>query len=383
MGYKIKKILDASISSVILLFAIILNLIAFLSRNIYTFYSSSSFVGNIITLLLIIAIQRKISKKEQLLIIYFLILFVYALLSFIILDGGLAGAIIATYSILIFWVYKRCKFNSGIFKLLILCFMCLNLFWVISSPGYFAKYSNNVNKYLNSNLVGAIIMYTAIYISIFIRNSKWVVAKLTLPILYLLSFWGLLNCQARGSFITLLIFIIFDVIVPKKVWRNKRIAIGIMLMIIIAGTLFPYIYTKMYSQYSNSVTPFIKKPLYTGREEIWHDFFTVTSGKGLSNFLFPMSSLWPKPLLELHNAYLAIIADFGVIGFILFYGFWVKQVTNLYKRNEISDFRISLLLGFLVLLINAYIEPSILRYTMSFFSYMSLGLALNDNDIET
>lgn len=360
---------------------IIINYFSFLNIELFDFYNSISFYGNFVALMVIIIMNNKFNKSDQELIFYLLLFLSYGFLSLIITAGQIGSVITPIFSILTLWVFKKIKFDNRYLKIITIIMISLNLFWIISSPGYYQKFFMNKNDFLNSNTIGMILMYTSIYISIFIRRLDWKGARYISLAIHLFSGWGILNCEARGSFICLLVFVLFDLIIPKNIWRRRNIVLYISILIIIMGVFFTYIYVKMYINGYNYTIPFINKPLYTGREVIWLNFyFEIT--QSYKSLLFGLGSdavLWSGNSLNLHNNYLTVLTNFGIVGYILYYSFWVKQIANVYKNNQVSDFQISLILGFITILVNGYFEVSMLWHNMFFFNFMFLGLAINSN----
>jgi O-antigen ligase len=90
--------------------------------------------------------------------------------------------------------------------------------------------------------------------------------------------------------------------------------------------------------------------------------------------------LWTGDSLNLHNNYLTVLTNLGLVGFLLYYGFWIKQIKNVYKHKKISNYQIRLLLGFLCVLVNGFLEVSMLWQNVFFLNFMFLGLSFDDKD---
>jgi O-antigen ligase len=225
-------------------------------------------------------------------------------------------------------------------------------------------------------------MFTAIYSNILsqkvFKDRRFI--NVIAIIRIVLSGWAILNCQARGAFVSLIVFVFLDKVVPKAIWRNRRITMLIVSSIIFVGIAFTYIYSQMYLKGVNFTLPFSQKPIFTGREIIWLNFY----GQMLKNktaLFFGLGSsadLWEGNRLNLHNSYLTILTNFGIVGFFMFYGFWIYQIKSLIKKYVLSNLQIKLILGFIIVLILGYIEVSILWHNMFFLNYLFLGLAFED-----
>ncbi|MEH7014858.1 O-antigen ligase family protein, partial [Neobacillus niacini] len=197
-------------------------------------------------------------------------------------------------------------------------------------------------------------------------------------IILVVSSWAIINVESRGALMTLIMFIILNNFLPWKFWRNRRITLVVFSLVIFIGTIFPVIYTQMYISGVNYSIPFTTKSLYTGREVIWLNYFEMANKP--AEWLFGLGSnakLWAGEHLNVHNNYLAILTNFGVIGFLLYYGFILKQIDNIYKKGKLNKYQCSLIIGFLCVLIYGFVEVSTFWYIMFFFNFMFLGLAHN------
>ncbi len=364
-------------NGIIYLLALI-NLISFFNLRFFSIYNNYFMFLNLAGIVIFFIMYRRFKVKEYELILFLLLFMVYGLGTLFITGGGLGSVLMPFYSILVYWAIKKSYFNEKKIKIIAIVILLLNLYWTINSPGYFEKFLFDRENYFNSNTIGSILAFTCIYIVIFMKKLDTKGHKVLTILIYISSIWGILNTQARGSLITLLAFFMLDFLVSKKVWIKKKITIFISILIILTGFTFTYIYTIMFI---NGVDlPIINKSLFTGREIIWLNFYREITQNNYS-LLFGLGSaadLWTGHTLNLHNSYLTIFTNFGLIGFILYFTFWIKQINNLYRFRDLSVFQIRLLLGFLCVLIYGYIEVSILWHPMFFFNFMFLGLANNE-----
>lgn len=377
---KIKNLLSDNF----LVLLIVINLISFINISLFNIYDSLFFYVNLASIISIILLQNRFLKKDIELIMFLLFFLSYGLLTLFITDGGIGSVLTPFYSILVFLAIKRTGISRKSLKILTVIIILLNLFLVINSPGYYEKWFFNREEYINSNTIGMVLMYTAIYSSIFLRRLKYKNAKLYIFIIYGLSIVGLLNVQSRGSLLTLSSFIVLDTFVSNKLWRNGRFVKLFYLILLGLGLLIPYIYTRMYNSGLQFDIPFTGKTLYTGREIIWNNFYHELSNNNMSVFfgLGSNAELWSGRALNVHNNYLGVIANFGGIGFALYYGFWLSQIHSLFKKDQIESYQISLLVGFFSILVNGFFEISTLWHVMFFFNFMFLGLAMSEKNLK-
>ena len=116
--------------------------------------------------------------------------------------------------------------------------------------------------------------------------------------------------------------------------------------------------------------------MYSGREAIWLNFFNIVFDN-VNNFLFGLGSkaeLWENHRLNLHNNYLAIFTNFGLVGFLLYYGFLFKEILNISKNKNLKNYHLSSLLGFLSVLFYGFIEVTTFWFIMFFFNFLFFGI---------
>ena len=379
-GFKIKTIGDR-----LLLFIIILNSISFLGNSIFKIYSRFGLYINFILTIVILAFYNRINKKEQNILMYLSFFTIYSLFTLFITNGGVGSVLIPLYSVLIIITFMKWKPNNLEIKTMLILFTIINLFWVFNSKDYYLKALYNKDKFINSNIIGMLLMYTFIYISIFLRKIKFKGNNILICIFFLISAWAILNCQSRGSFVTLVLFFILDNFIPKGFWKKKKRLLKMVILIIVMGVVFPYIYTTLYKTGINVSIPFTNKSLFTGREGIWNNFF-INIKRSPVYLFFGLGSkvaLWEGHNLNLHNNYLAIITNFGIIGFVLYYGFFIIQINKINTNKNISHYQVSLVLGFLCVLILGFLEVTTLWHIMLLFNFMFLGLARSNNNSES
>lgn len=377
------KVSQKSTANLVLTFLIVLNCIAFLNKNIFDIYVNLAYYGNLLALVLIILIKNKINRNEIKGYFFLVIFFTYGLFTLLITKGGFGSILTIAYSFLLIFAFRNYQLDNKKLKILLIIFISINIYWFFNSKGYYIKAVYNKEKYINSNTIGMLLMYTAIYIKIILGKLKIKFYKFIYLLIYLLSIIAIINCESRGSLLTLLLFIFMDSILPKFFWRSRRWTIMIIIIVIVVGTVFPYLYTEMYAKGIEYKLPFTSKSLYTGREIIWLNYFNLM-GNGVINWLFGLGSnakLWSGESLNLHNNYLAVITNFGVIGYFLYYLFLIKQISMIYKKKKMSKYQISSIIVCLSILINGFIEVSTIWHMMFFFNFLFIGLASSDDQV--
>lgn len=357
----------------------LLNLLAFINLKFYTIFESYLIYVNFCLLIFILLMQEKISKNDKRTILYIIILLICSFFTILINSGGIGSTLLPIYGILLYTAIKKIRFNKNTIQIITISMIILNVYISINSIGYYELFLFNQDIYLNSNTIGSILMFTAIYIGLFTRKLKWKYSSFIKWGIYLVSLWAILNTQSRGAIVCLVIYVFFDEFFPKRFWRNKKFTLSLVLSIIIFGILFTLIYTHFYKQNINLVLPFTSKSLYTGRELIWSNYYIQIESNPLS-LIWGLGSdinLFDGKSLNLHNSYLGILTNFGIVVFVVYYSFWFFEIKRLMESSP-SNFKISLLLGFVIVLIYGYFEVSMLWVVIFIYNFMFLGLANND-----
>ncbi|MGQ7318906.1 O-antigen ligase family protein [Streptococcus suis] len=369
-----------SIGSTVLLFFILYNSISFINMRLFVMYDKIAFYVNLLMLILLFIFQNKIYKHEQENFLFLVIFSSYGLFSLLFTGGGIGSVVTPIYSILLIILLSRSSFSKNMIKLLVITLLIVNMILVYNSPGYYVKALYDKSSYLNSNTVGMVIMYTAIYLKIFIKKLRIKNSSIITTLLLVFSMWGIINTESRGSLLTLIAFILLDIIVPKKFWLNKKRTIFITITIIGLGVLIPFIFVHLYHSGFKFILPFTSKSLYTGREVIWGNFYSYMDSSVIS-WMFGLGSqitLWDAGSISLHNNYLAVISNFGIIGFTMYYGYLISLISSLYNKKRLTNYQISLLIGFICVLLNGFVEITTLWHIMFYFNFMFLGFAINE-----
>lgn len=374
---------NKNIGNNILVLIIALNLLSFLDKKIFDIYESIFYYGNLLILIAVFVFLRtKITKEEIINIMFMLIILIYSTFTLFITKGGFGSVITLLYSYFLLLNLYKFKYDNKNIKRLLIVLILVNFYWAYNSTDYYIKSKFYREEYINSNTVGMLLMYTAIYIKIFLKKLNAKSYKFLVMFIYIISLWSIINVQSRGALISLIAFIVLDNLTPKKIWKYRKNTLFVFVTIIFLGTIFPFLYINMYLSGKDFLIPFVKKSLYTGRESIWVNFINLMGKKPIS-WLFGLGSrvnLWDYGSLNLHNNYLAIIANFGIIGYILYYYFIILQINNIYKYKHITNVSISSIIGFLCVLIIGYVEVSTLWHMMFFLNFMFLGLAYQNNE---
>ena len=204
---------------------------------------------------------------------------------------------------------KQVTVLSGIYLLML-------LYWlVILYPSYFGSYYASFA--LNTNGAATFSTYTALCALIFLQifyteENAWVEIPIVLLFVRIirLALWH----RARGAFIILTCFI-FLFYILKGCFVNSKKAYTILISLASLGSLvFVFFYTMLGKTGFNMELPIFYKNIFSGRENIWYEFFTYFIKKPLTGI---GTNLTIESFFEfnVHNAMYDILVIHGVIVF--------------------------------------------------------------------
>lgn len=227
---------------------------------------------------------------------------------------------------------------------------------------------------INPNTIG--IGIAQLFWLIIYSFSKYRVNKLIQYALSVVAIIGIWECNARGAFVFFLISLILYNYFAKKIQKNRKFGMRLIFIGILIGYFVPLLYIGLWKILGNK-TLFLGKSFFTGREWIWANFFEYMSqnkktyiiGTGNVEILFWHDSF------NLHSSYLAIWAEFGVIGACIFFIFILKNIYDSYSQDNClsnSQFALYCLFFFLILI---GITETTFTYILSVsFPALTLGL---------
>lgn len=373
------------ISNALLVLLMIINNIAFYSKNFYSIISIIAVYMNFIILLGLIFLNGKLVFKK-IYIFYITVVMIYCSILLVInINTGLGSVITLITGILAFFVFSRYYISNKVLKIYTFILSLLYIYLFLLSDNYMQKFTLYPDQYINSNIIAVAALYIAIYLFNLLPLFKIPYRKLLSFLSILLGIMIILNCKSRASLLALFIFILFYYFIPKKFLLNKRFLKIVFISVIIIGSIMPFIIITLYKRNIDIVVPFINKPLYTGREIIWSQMIELQKENPVS-IIFGLGSKVKThngELLVAHNSYAAIIVNFGIVGYILVFGFIVRQFNKILKSIYLSKDSVKYLLGFICIFIHGFFEYIFLNPLFVIPTFLFLGLAIRmSNTIE-
>ena len=366
----------------IIIFAIILSLLAFINKAAYQIYTDYAIVFSYL-LFFIYFLCSKFRWNEFIkFFTYIGIAFIYSISTLVFTHGGVGSVFTYLFPIIYLFVMDDASIEDESFYKLTLVFIAFVVIWGLFSNGYVERFVNNRSRYINSNSVASAVEGCAIYVDLLIMklNRK----KIYSVIVYIFAFICVLNCQDRTAAICMALFIILAHLIPKKIFTYRMVMI-ICIALMIMGFLFPMFYVWLYKGGAIVNTNFLSfsdKSFFSGRELIWVRFFDVM-GKSFKNWMIGVGSNAPIYLYygeqqHLHNNSLAIITCFGIVGYVIFFGYILAKIRKILKNKEPDKFIVTCIISFFVYLIAGFTENSMVGFNL--FPLFGIGIALIENN---
>ncbi|MEK7452794.1 MAG: O-antigen ligase family protein [Patescibacteria group bacterium] len=278
-------------------------------------------------------------------------------------------------SIYNFWTYNVAMFiygqNFG-------SVVVQNQSWFVNIGGkdYFRAISLFPDPHTFALYLGILIPFT---IGFFFYNNRKKKFFYILSILVMLL--ALLFTFSRGAYFGLILSLIFIIglyFFYFKIKLNKKFflftpVVVVMLLLSFSNSVFGERFSSSFSLSDIS---------NTGRIQIWKtsiDIFLDNPifGVGLGNlpiFFDPTTSV--KSPINAHNTYLDILSELGLIGFLLFIGFFIYSFIFLsYKKDHFNFLRFGIIWSLVWFLIHSFFETSI--FSLQVFTSLCFVLALS------
>ena len=156
------------------------------------------------------------------------------------------------------------------------------------------------------------------------------------------------NVQSRTSLIGLLIFILLDKIIPKKILKNIKVLSLIYFFIICLGLIVPTLYVFIYNNKLSFNLIYFNKPMYTGREVICNNLYHLI--KNDLSLLFRLGTnfnLVKNHSLNIHNSFLGFISNYGTLGFLSYFFILYCSLKQRLKQKFLSNSNITIIISLL------------------------------------
>lgn len=306
----------------LLLGLIIMTGVTIFSDTLFEVYTDYSLYVISVFVMLFLLLNKVISGR---LLLFLSIFTIYLFCSLLYNGGGIGSIVTVALFFLLLYCFTKLKIIR-ISKNPVVIFSIAMIFYLfIRSFAYGQDFDYYRNNSINPNSMGMFLIYCCMLL-FSVLNFRNSVNKLFAVGVVAMAFVALGNYSARGSMLSLLFFLILNVIFSRRV--SKRVLLVVVIVIIVVGLAFPFVYLSLYRNDVNF--ELFGKSLYTGREVIW-DSMLDELNQNYMNWLFGLGSkaeLWEGHSLNVHNNYFAVLVNFGIVGFVLYYGFLFTMIAK-------------------------------------------------------
>jgi O-antigen ligase len=295
---------------------------------------------------------------------------------------------------MVFLIENLVKSKKAVVRLLIIIYVCIELSAIFSILNYF-QISQTIPWVRAIGLSGdpnelATYNVTAICIGYYLITSAHSLIKRSIYLLFiLLSLVSLILSGSRGGALTLVIVITYILLMDLKI-NLRPIMIGVILISILAGPLIQIVPENLISRFLEiprsivygDKTVSYRLELWRSSLDVWldHPVFGVGSGMVTAYKAQNRMYLDVDKSYVTHNTYINILAEMGIVGFLIFMAIVWLTLKSYYvctkqsKNADASLYRISLLLTSILV---CWLTSSLsLNLQQNKFLWMSFGLAL-------
>ena len=248
---------------------------------------------------------------------------------------------------------KQIIFLSGVY-------MAVLLFWlVILYPSYFGSYTASFA--LNTNGAATFTTYTTlcalVLLQHFYKKNKWV--EFLIVLLFVRTIRLALWHRARGAFIILTIFIILFYIAKGTFLNSKTIYTIILSFATIGSLVFVLSYTLLGKTGFNMFIPVFYKNIFSGRENIWYEFFSYFIKKPITGI---GTNLTIQSFVEfnVHNAMFDILAIHGIVVFVMTMILLFKRFLSFREKALNNKLILLALCALLAVMFESYIDMDLI-----------------------
>lgn len=317
---KIKSDIDARsvITTVLMLMAMLFYALTFFVPKFYGL--TEDYVGVFVFVILVGIFFANVNpikkiKEKDIDIIVLAVLAVLVVLNIFLTDSGKGCFFVAVNFAMIFYLSSEIKFAKWQIRLFGFLYVLMLLYWFIFVYTWmFADYSSFA---MNTNTAATFTVFSMlpvfVYFETIYENHKYL-GGLLFTVALVKCFQLSLYHRSRGAFIMLTVFFVLKFLVPRKWWEKKGF-FGFLSIFATFGSLaFVAFYVWLGSTGVNFSMPFFYKNIFSGREAIWYEFWTLFIKKPLTGIgtNVTITSFFE---FNVHNAMYNILVIHGVVVF--------------------------------------------------------------------
>ena len=239
---------------------------------------------------------------------------VVTLLNLVIVRSGFGAFFVAADFAMIWYLSGKITLRKWQLYLMLFLYGGLMLYWFFDAYGWmFAEYGTYA---MNTNTAATFTVYSLLVLFLLaeLLIGKCEAAGLLMVIILIKGIQLTLYHRGRGSFIMLIIFVIFRFVIPAKWWKNKAFYRAVCIFATFGSLLFVGIYVAVGMMGVNFRIPFFYKNMFSGREAIWLEFWNLFRAKPLTGIgtNVTITSFFE---FNVHNAMYNILVIHGILVF--------------------------------------------------------------------
>ena len=300
--------------------------IPYLSGVMQDYYLPIYVIGCIILLLLFSKSTHMAIKKKQLALLFAAILF--CIVCYVINDISYGNMITIICTMVFLYIFSESIIDKNGKKIILALSLLVTTILVVTSFSVVKKFYSGLSI-LNPNALAQLLLLCLITISQLTNNNK---IRIFFSIIIIV---GIFNCESRTILVISLLYTVYVLI--KKIFNNKldkkRIR-ALYILVVALGIIIPLIYVFLYTNSYSISTSLFEKNIYSGRERIWA--VVLNEIKRPRNMLTGVPTVTYSDkvyTLNMHNIYITILANYGILFFIIFYRNIYQKIASIHNDN--------------------------------------------------
>ena len=309
-------------------------------------------------------IPRALMNREAEIYVLGAIILIAGINLFIVNSGKGAFFVPANF-LLIWYMSDKMDISQRTVRFFAWTYMAYLLFYLfIAYPRLFTTFENY--KY-NTNTAATFTIYTmlcAFMLLEMLDDSSGLLLGLFKVMILLKGFQLALWHRARGAFVMLILFMIFRYCIPKKWWKNKVLYVLLLLLATLGSLAFVGLYVYVGKTGANFKLPFFYKEVFSGREAIWHELFTLLVNDERPYMLFTgigtnfeLTSFFEK---NVHNAMYNFVVIHGLVVFSGILYFVYKRLWSIRDRMIGNRVALTAMCALMAVFFESYLDVDLI-----------------------
>ena len=371
-------------TEVILYLVLIINLLYSLFYPVYT--ALHGFYHIIVLVFAMLIFTAELKVKVNLNKAFMLVAFIGLTIAAILINHSGLGLVINTiWPLTIIYIFRNSRFSSNYLNKINLLML---VGWIIAllatftyNEQFFANLEAGIEmESVNPNTMAIIIVFTALFLELYIDSTSK--SKFLKVLIYLVSLLALYRTRSRTSLVAFAVILLLEFLLKGKIRKSKKLGMLIPVTIIIAGIVFPFVYTLLFTQGIVSYhTLFLGKRIFTGRQYIWLNLWEYLQ-QHKNAFLWGVgynTELYSRGTFNLHNAYLSIFAQYGIPLFVFYIWYILRSFSGMFNSyGKITDLQFKCYQVLVYVLIVGFGEGVLSYLPNMIFIAMAIGIGIRE-----